>query len=895
MPYTQDIEGTGLKTSEIRESFLSFFEGKGHTRVESASLIPAGDPTLLFTNAGMVPFKDVFLGTDPRPYVRATSCQKSLRISGKHNDLENVGRTARHHTFFEMLGNFSFGDYFKEDAITFAWEFVTEVLKLSKNRLWVTVYEEDDEARMLWEKLTDISPERILSRGKSDNFWAMGDTGPCGPCTEIFYFLGSEDYPQKGEELLADDPTYVEIWNLVFMQFNRNTKGELAPLPKPSVDTGMGLERVAAVVQGKTSNYDSDLLAGIIEATSRLSGKSYDGKSYEAKDPLKDRQYAYDVALRVIADHARASSFLIAEGVLPSSDGRGYVLRRLIRRACRHGRVLGFTSAFLYSVAETVISLMGEAYPELVRESELIKKTLRAEEEKFLQTFDTGVGILEKEVSALKNSGKKILSGAAAFQLHDTYGFPLDLTEDMLRMHGCTLDHEGFAKEMEAQRERSRSARANQTSLVLQRSVKPFPSQFVGYEYLEYESSIKGMFNEAGDLELAKEGDEVALVVEATPFYAESGGQVGDTGRISSSSGTLDVLDTCKAGGDTIVHVCRVLDGEFKNGMQVRLVVDGVRRKHIRVHHSATHILHLALREVLGTHVKQAGSRVSDGNLRFDFSHHSAVSPGELSEIQGYINSYILQNHPVMTHVLSIDDARKMGAMALFGEKYGSIVRVVEIGAASKEFCGGTHVQSTGDIGQCLILSESSVSSGVRRIEAVSGLEAYGRVCAMQKMLGSAQEVLQAGEKDLLEKLSRLVERNKELEREAGRSKQSSLTSRAEELLKGAKKSPRGHHILSAHLEDISQEELRILADDLRNRLGSACVGLASVNDDKVFLLVAITKDLMGTFHAGNLVKELSVLFGGRGGGKPDLAQAGGGNPEKVSEVLTRFESLVQG
>jgi alanyl-tRNA synthetase len=884
-----------LKTADIRESFLSFFEKKGHTRVDSASLIPAGDPTLLFTNAGMVPFKDVFLGTDPRPYVRATTCQKSLRISGKHNDLENVGRTARHHTFFEMLGNFSFGDYFKEDAIKYAWEFVTGELKLAKNRLWVTVYEEDDEARMLWEKHTDIAPERILSRGKSDNFWAMGETGPCGPCTEIFYFLGAEEYPQKGEELLADDPTYVEIWNLVFMQFNRNTRGELTPLPKPSVDTGMGLERVAAVVQGKTANYDSDLLAGIITATSALCSKSYDGSSYEPRDPLKDSQYAYDVALRVVADHVRAASFLIAEGVLPSSDGRGYVLRRLIRRACRHGRVLGFESSFLYKIADTAISLMSEAYPELLRESDLIRKTIRAEEEKFLLTYDTGAGILENEVKNLKASGKKTLSGAVAFQLHDTYGFPLDLTEDMLRLHGCSLDHEGFTRAMEEQRERSRSARANQTSLLLQRSVKPFKTQFVGYEYLEYESVIQGIFSENGDCDVASEGDEVAVVVESTPFYAESGGQVGDTGSISSSQGTLDVLDTLKAAGDTIVHVCRVLDGEFRKGVPVRLLVDETRRKNIRVHHSATHILHLALREVLGTHVRQAGSRVSDGGLRFDFTHPGALTADEVSEIQSFANAYILQNYPVSTQVLPIDEAKKIGAVALFGEKYGSLVRVVEIGSGSKEFCGGTHVGSSGDIGSCLVLSESSVSSGVRRIEAVAGIEAYQKVSRMQSVLNALGQILQGSEGDLPEKVVKMIEKNKELEKASGRSKQSSLSTQAESLIKTAKKSTNGHHVVSALLEDISPEELRVLADDIRNRLGSACVGLASVSDGKVFLLVGVTRDLSGTHHAGNLVKELNGILGSRGGGKPDLAQAGGGSPEMVRDALSRFESLTLG
>ncbi|HQH26755.1 MAG TPA: alanine--tRNA ligase, partial [Oligoflexia bacterium] len=583
-----------MKTSEIREAFLKYFEGKGHARIESSSLIPAGDPTLLFTNAGMVQFKDTFLGLEKRSYSRATTCQKCLRISGKHNDLENVGRTARHHTFFEMLGNFSFGDYFKQDAIKFAWEFVTEVIALPKKRLWVTVYEKDDEAAGLWCANTDIPPERVLRRGLKDNFWAMGETGPCGPCSEIFYYLGDDEAVQSAEELLADSTLYLEIWNLVFMQFNRDAQGNMTPLPKPSVDTGMGLERVAAIKQGMLANYDSDLLRAIIAAVEELSAKRYNGQSYE---PSADAQYAADVALRVAADHARACAFLVADGIMPSSDGRGYVLRRLIRRACRHGRVLGLKQAFLYKVAAHVVSLMGEAYPELKRSKEQIAKIVRAEEEKFLATLETGLGILEKEARATAEKSTRIFPGTTAFLLHDTYGFPLDLTEDILQSYNLTVDHDAFSEAMEAQRERSRSARASETAQILQRAVKPLPTVFRGYEYTEYESKVLGLFDASGEITAAREGQEIALVAEETPFYGESGGQVGDTGTISSNNAALDVIDTQKTGGDTIVHICRVLDGELTAGTPIRLAVDVNRRDKIRAHHSATHLLHLALRE----------------------------------------------------------------------------------------------------------------------------------------------------------------------------------------------------------------------------------------------------------------------------------------------------------
>ncbi len=886
------MKGYPVNTAEIREAYLNFFKDKGHQRVPSSNLVPAGDPTLLFTNAGMVQFKDVFLGTDPRSYNRATTCQKSLRISGKHNDLENVGRTARHHTFFEMLGNFSFGDYFKEDAIRYAWEFVTEVLKLPKERLWVTIYEEDDEAEVLWKK-TSVLPGRIIRKGKSDNFWAMGDTGPCGPCTEIFYFLGSDDYVQKAEELMADDPTYVEIWNLVFMQFNRDTKGTLNPLPKPSVDTGMGLERVAAVKQGKKANYDSDSLREIISFTEKLSGHSYLGEDYTERDASVDLQYAYDVAFRVIADHSRSCAFLIAEGVFPSSDGRGYVLRRLIRRACKHGRALGLKKPFLHEVSKEVVRIYSDVYPELKKELKVIERVIKDEEIKFLSTFEIGLQMLDKQTTAVLGENRKILDGATAFQLHDTYGFPLDLTEDIVRAKGMTVDIEGFTSAMEMQRERSRSARSSQTALIIQRAVKPFSSKFVGYEFLEYQSEIVEIYNEDGPLKSAKEGAEIAVVVKETPFYAESGGQVGDTGRITHASGTIDVVDTIKAGGDTIVHIGRVLDGEFKSGDGVRLSVDEIRRSQIRVHHSATHVLHLALREVLGSHIKQAGSRVSENSFRFDFTHGNSISKQELEEIESSINKYILANHEIVTRVLPIEEAKNIGAVALFGEKYGDVVRVVEIGGKSKEFCGGTHASRSGDLGLVQILSEGSVSSGVRRVEAIAGLKAATEIAKAKAALSSLSEIMQTNPHDVVERVVSSQERLKQLEKEMVQQKQGNLSTIAEDLFKSAKERSEGYKVVSSRLDGLQVAELRSLTDSLRDRLGTSCVCLISTEEEKMQMIVAVSKDLSKKISAGDIVKKLIEVSGGKGGGRPDLAQAGGGDISKIDDTLSHFETLV--
>lgn len=881
-----------MKTSEIREAFLSYFESKGHQRVESSPLVPGQDPTLLFTNAGMVQFKDVFLGSDKRPYSRATTCQKCLRISGKHNDLENVGRTARHHTFFEMLGNFSFGDYFKKDAIAYAWEFVTVVLGLPADKLWVTVYEEDDEAEKIWYDTTSVLKGRVLKRGKSDNFWAMGETGPCGPCTEIFYFLGPDSYHQKGEELLADDPTYVEIWNLVFMQFNRSIDGTLTPLAKPSIDTGMGLERVAAVVQKQKANYDTDLLKSIINTVSQLSGKNYVGKDYTERSVDVDTQYGYDVAMRVAADHIRATVFLIAEGVRPGSDGRGYVIRRLIRRACRHGRVLGFRDAFLYKIVDTVVKEMGEAYPEILKAKSEVTVLIKEEEEKFLKTFDSGLHILEKELSQLSASNQSVLPGETAFLLHDTYGFPLDLTEDIVSSRHMTVDIDGFQDAMQSQRERSRSARANQSILILQKSVKTLDSNFVGYETYECESEILGLFSESGEVAVAQEGDEIALVTKDTPFYAESGGQIGDAGRIFLPTGSCDVVDTQKASGGTIAHILKVVDGEIKKGDIVTLQVDQKRRKDIAQNHSATHVLHLALRRVLGSHIKQAGSRVSEFSLRFDFNHNEPVSKTQLQEIFKFCNQYILQNYKAITHVLPIEEAKKLGAVALFGEKYGETVRVVELGAESKEFCGGTHVTSLGEIGHIQFLSEGSVSSGVRRIEAVSGMRAFTLVTEIRDVLDKIQVGLSAPRDQIVSKIEKLLETNKELQKQSQSISQSNLSSISNDIVKKAKASQKGYHVATSFEKNLSIEQLRSIADEVRGRLNSAVVVLGAAHEDKGHLLVAVTKDLTQNIHAGNMIKEVLPVFGGRGGGKPDLAQAGG-DPEKLHEAIIAIENSI--
>ncbi|MCL4124048.1 UNVERIFIED_CONTAM: hypothetical protein GTU68_065225 [Idotea baltica] len=691
----------------------------------------------------------------------------------------------------------------------------------------------------------------------------MGDTGPCGPCSEIFYYLGDDVNSQSKEEFLKDDGTYVEIWNLVFMQFNRQVSGELLPLPKPSVDTGMGLERVSAVMQGKRANYDSDGLRALIAQTEKMS----------------DQQHIHDVAFRVIADHARSAAFLIADGILPGSDGRGYVLRRLIRRACRHARELGFKKPFLFEICSTVTETMGEAYPELIECKDKIRSAVEAEETRFLKTLDTGMAILAKEIDSLKAANSSLLSGGIAFQLHDTYGFPLDMTEDIASGSNVTVDSEGFREEMQLQKERSRSARAGEEELLLRRAVTPSDTEFVGYEHEEYESEISGLFSKEGAISSAKEGEEIAIVTAQTPFYAESGGQVGDTGAISSAAGSAEVLDTQKVAGNTFVQICQVTSGQFALGDKVRLEVDEDRRAKIRANHSATHLLHFALREVLGEDVKQAGSRVSDRSLRFDFSYDKPVTAEELQRIERIVNSYLRENHEVVTEVLPIEEAKAKGAMALFGEKYGKEVRVVSIGSNSIELCGGTHAIRSGDLGLVSIEQESSVSSGVRRIEAISG--------------SAAEERLRTAKADVIVRLDTLVEKQAELEKQLSVYRAKEAGAAGKSLLDSAITLENGYKIITAVMDDLSAAELRGVADDLRSQLDTGAVALASVTEDKAIMLIALTESLAGKHHAGKIMKDVAGIVGSRGGGKADMAQAGGGDPRKLDAAFKHFQDLL--
>ncbi len=871
-----------MKTSEVRQSFLNFFKSKGHTIVESYSLVPHGDPTLMFTNAGMNQFKDCFLGADKREYTRATTSQKVMRISGKHNDFENVGVTARHHTFFEMLGNFSFGDYFKKDAISFAWEYITEVLKLDKKRLWVTIHDSDDEAKELWIKETGISADRILKLGDEDNFWAMGDTGPCGPCTEIHYYLGDINTPQTAEWFLKGDGAFLEIWNLVFMQYNRQD-GKLNPLPKPSVDTGMGLERIAAVMQGKTSNYDIDLMRNIIAKAEAISGFKYDGTSYEPKDLLQDKQYARDVAMRVLADHSRSMTFIVADGVMPSSEGRGYILRRLIRRAIRHGRVLECKKPILAEICKTVIELMSDAYPDLKERQEHVLKVVDAEERKFHETLELGLNLLTKEVS--KAEGGKLFSGKTAFTLHDTYGFPLDLTEDALKSYKIKVDVDEFNREMQQQKQRGREDRKSQKISYQAQSFSFEKTKFLGYQKEQAEAKL---------LELipSESSDQAALIFDETPFYAESGGQVGDTGEIEIEGNRFEVLDTQKSPSGHIVHSCVLVSGEFSpalKGKKATLKVDSERRKKIKAHHSATHILHYALRTVLGDHVKQAGSRVDDNSFRFDYNHYEPVSEQQLKDVQAIVTKEILANNPIEIKEMDIDAAKAMGAMALFGEKYGKQVRVVKIGNNSIELCGGTHANASGELGTVLIQSEGGIAAGVRRIECIAGAVANQQILEERSDRAQALSLIKGDGDSITSRVEKLLARNKELEKELESSKAKLAGNKAEELLAKASISPAGFKVIKEMVESDSNA-LRDMVDNLKVKLGSSVIALANAEGS---LVVGVSSDLSSKFNAGKLVKEAAILAGGKGGGRADFAQAGGLDKSKMNLAFDKIEQLV--
>ncbi|MCT8662726.1 alanine--tRNA ligase [Glaesserella parasuis] len=868
-------------TSEIRQAFLEFFQSKGHTIVPSSSLVPENDPTLLFTNAGMNQFKDVFLGLDKRSYNRATSSQRCVRAGGKHNDLENVGYTARHHTFFEMLGNFSFGDYFKPDAIAFAWEFLTspQWLALPKEKLWVTVYETDDEAYDIWNREIGVPAEHIVRIGDnkgapyaSDNFWQMGDTGPCGPCTEIFYDHGDHIWggpPGSAEE---DGDRFIEVWNVVFMQFNRQADGTLKKLPKPSVDTGMGLERISAVLQHVNSNYEIDIFQALIkEIASLLNVTDLDNKS-----------------LRVIADHIRSCAYLIADGVMPSNEGRGYVLRRIIRRAVRHGNILGAKSAFFYQLVPTLAKAMGQAGEILTQKQAHIQKALKAEEDQFARTLERGLALLEDALTKVEN---KVLSGEVAFKLYDTYGFPLDLTADVCRERSITIDEAGFEREMQAQRARAQASSNFGTDYNYVIKVDG-STEFKGYEVTECEATVVALFSNGKAVEAIQSGENAVVVLDRTAFYGESGGQVGDSGVIASEICNFEVNDTQKY-GQVFGHIGQLASGTLSVGDKVKAEVNTTRRHAITLNHSATHLLHSALRQVLGDHVAQKGSLVSENSLRFDFSQGEAISKADLEEIERIINTKIRENIVVTTEVMDLESAKQKGAMALFGEKYGDRVRVVDITAFSVELCGGTHVKQTGEIGLFKVVSEGAVAAGVCRIEAVTGENAIGLLHQQQQILNQSAELLKADTASLVEKIQQLQEKSKKVEKELQQLKDKLAAQAGGELAKQAQQI-NGVNVVVQRLENVDAKALRTMVDDLKNQLGSAVIVFATKTDEKVNLIVGVTKDLTDKVNAGELVGLMAQEVGGKGGGRADMAMAGGSQPENITQALNVATNWIQ-
>ncbi|PJE78428.1 Alanine--tRNA ligase [invertebrate metagenome] len=855
-----------MKSSEIRSAFLTFFKERGHEKVTSGSLVPANDPTLLFTNAGMNQFKDVFLGRDKRAYSRATTAQKCVRAGGKHNDLENVGYTARHHTFFEMLGNFSFGDYFKREAIGFAWEFLTRKLGLSEEKLWVTVYEEDKDAENIWLKEIGISADRFSRLGKKDNFWSMGDTGPCGPCSEIFYDHGADIAGDPPGGINDDGDRYIEIWNMVFMQFNRTADSEMHPLPHPSIDTGMGLERIAAVMQGVHNNYEIDLFQSLLsDASGLLDGAATTNSS-----------------LRVIADHIRSCSFLVADGVMPSNDGRGYALRRIIRRACRHGHKLGAKGTFFYKLVASLVKEMGNAYPELVEKQAFIERILLQEEEQFSRTLDKGMAVLEDR---LKQINGNVIPGDVVFTLYDTYGFPVDLTEDIARERCFVVDRDGFEKALESQRNRARAASHFEVDYNDQLMING-ETEFTGYHSLKGAAHVVGLFVNGEPVDAIKEGMNAIVVLDQTPFYGESGGQAGDRGIIECDGGKLIVHNTLKQGRNHLQQVS-VLSGLVSVKDAVCASVDEDRREATALNHSSTHLLHAALREVLGKHVAQKGSLVNSDHLRFDFSHFEAMKPEELREVERRVNEQIRKNTPVTTEVMDIDQAREKGAMALFGEKYGDRVRVLTMGqdGFSVELCGGTHVERTGDIGTFHIVSESGIASGVRRIEAVTGKQADDWVKQQLKQLHQISELVKAPADDLYQKVSQLVADSKAIEREKQQLQQKLAASRAGDILSEMKEI-HGVKLLASSLEGQNPKALRDIVDQIKNKLGSGVVVLAATNGSRISLATGVTGDLTARVHAGELLKMVALQVGGKGGGRADFAQGGGSQPEHLPSAL---------
>ncbi len=869
-----------MKSAEIREAFLRFFEEQGHTRVASSSLIPGNDPTLLFTNAGMNQFKDCFLGQEKRAYTRAVSSQKCVRAGGKHNDLENVGYTARHHTFFEMLGNFSFGDYFKQDAINFAWSFLTGVLKLPEEKLWVTVYASDDEAYDIWTKQVGVPPERMVRIGDnkgapyaSDNFWTMGDTGPCGPCTEIFYDHGADIWggpPGSPEE---DGDRYIEIWNNVFMQFNRTADGVLHPLPAPSVDTGMGLERISAVMQHVHSNYEIDLFQSLLAAAAKAIGCANEDQA----------------SLKVVADHIRSCGFLIADGVLPSNEGRGYVLRRIIRRACRHGNKLGANGSFFYQIVAALVAEMGEAFPELKQNQAHIERVLKAEEEQFAKTLEQGLKILEQDLANLQGT---VVPGDVVFKLYDTYGFPMDLTGDIARERNLTLDEEGFEREMEAQRVRARSASSfgmDYNSLVK----VDVATEFTGYKATSGTAKVVALYKDGQSVDVLNEGDDGVVVLDQTPFYAESGGQIGDCGFLKATSGRFDVRDTTKTGG-AFLHYGVLASGSLTVGSPVETQVDADVRHATALNHSATHLLHAALRQVLGEHVQQKGSLVDSQRLRFDFSHFEAIKPEQIKALEDIVNAEIRKNTAVQTEETDIETAKAKGAMALFGEKYGDSVRVLSMGGDfSVELCGGIHANRTGDIALLKIVSEGGVASGVRRIEAVTGAAALAYLNAAEEQLKEAATLVKGSRDNLIDKLSAVLERNRALEKQLEQL-QAKAASAAGDDLSASAVDVKDVKVLAARLDGQDGKALLALVDQLKNKLGRAVILLGSVHEDKVVLVAGVTKDLTGQLKAGDLMKQAAATVGGKGGGRPDMAQGGGVDAGALDAALALTVPFVE-
>ncbi len=863
-----------MKSAEIRQKFLDYFAAHDHEIVSSSSLVPANDPTLLFTNAGMVQFKDVFLGDEKRERVRATSSQRCVRAGGKHNDLENVGYTARHHTFFEMLGNFSFGDYFKREAIQFAWEFLTEELGLPADRLWVTVYQDDDEAADIWLNEMKVDSERFSRLGEKDNFWAMGDTGPCGPCSEIFYDHGPDVAGGPPGSPDEDGDRYIEIWNLVFMQFERKADGSMTPLPKPSVDTGAGLERVAAVLQHVHSNYEIDLFAELISDIAQITGTA-------------DLQ---NNSLRVIADHIRSCAFLVVDGVTPSNEGRGYVLRRIIRRAVRHGYRLGVKEVFFYKIVASLARVMGEAYPELLERQAYVEKTLNEEEQQFARTLENGMTILEKAIGELSGS---VIAGETVFKLYDTYGFPVDLTADIAREHNLTLDMPGFEAAMEIQRDQARAA--SNFSAVEKLDLDGLEKTvFSGYASLQSEAQIVGIFSPANEkLDIVPANSEVLIVLDTTPFYAESGGQIGDAGLLKSDEARFEVSDTQKQ-SDIFIHKGRLTGGKLKIGDSVRALVAGNDRAAITLNHSATHLMNAALRSVLGDHVLQKGSLVEADRLRFDFSHGAPVSAEEIRRIEEQVNVEILANSEVSKEVMPIEAARSKGALALFGEKYGEEVRVVSMGGDySVEFCGGCHVDRTGDIGLFKIVSESGISAGVRRIEAVTGHGALALIEREQDVLREASSLLKTGTDNLLDKLSGLLSQNKALEKRLAQLKAQMAASAGDDLGSRAVELA-GIKVLVANLENFNPKSLRDTVDQLKNKLGDSVIVLACAAEGKVNLVAGVSKALTDRIKAGELVNMVAEQVGGKGGGRPDMAMAGGSQPENLSVALESVQPWLE-